>query len=307
MASLQLTASQSLALFDILTHHEAYAEIRALRDPATIATFGAPLEPENTTSSSPLIQTLLQRFLLVLPGLRDVSPDFWTRNVKGLATALDDTNLSESYDKGSIGIRRTLSTAIAAMVEYVSRGTLGGYPKSSINTDRQYDLDNPDDVIAAWDDFLQQIIYGDLLDRMFTKAAETDKLLDHEPVVQAGVKYALVMCEPQSSAWGSLQHLTGFSCGSFLHYILIISPRGQSMLPLLTRVHNMAPYFLIRQTLKVGNAASMLSGMVKLILAKLNMSTVTSWFGGQGSDSGMNLLQQYFQPCPDTFVLAYPF
>ena len=307
MASSQLTPSQSHALFDILTHHEAYAEIRALRHPTTIATFGAPLEPENTTSSSPLIQTLLQRFLLVLPGLRDVSPDFWTRNVKGLASALDDTNLSESYDKGSIGIRRTLSTAIAAMVEYVSRGTLGGYPKSSINTDRQYDLDDPDDVIAAWDDFLQQIIYGDLLDRMFVKAAETDKLSDHEPVVQAGVKYALVMCEPRSSAWGSLQRLTGFSCGSFLHYILIISPRGQSMLPLLTRAHNMAPYFLIRQTLKVGNAASMLSGMVKLILAKLNMSTVTTWFGGQGSDSGMNLLQQYLRPCPDSLFLAYPF
>lgn len=197
MASPQLTTHQSQALFDILTHHEAYAEIRALRNPATIATFGAPLEPENTTSSSPLVQTLLQRFLLNLPGLRDVSPDFWTRDVKGLATALDDANLSESYDKGSIGIRRTLSTAIAAMVEYVSRGTLGGYPKSSISTDRQYDLDNPDDVVAAWDDFLQQIIYGDLLDRMFKKAAETDQLSDHELVVQAGVKYALVMCEPQ--------------------------------------------------------------------------------------------------------------
>ena len=37
----------------------------------------------------------------------------------------------------------------------------------------------------------------------------------------------------------------------------------------------------------------MLSGMVKLVLAKMNMSTVTTWFGGQGSDAGMNLLQQY--------------
>ena len=68
----------------------------------------------------------------------------------------------------------------------------------------------------------------------------------------------------------------------------------------------MAPYFLIRQTLKVGNAASMLSGMVKLVLAKLNMSTVTTWFGGQGSDSGMNLLQQLFQSYSDACFLAYP-
>ena len=79
---------------------------------------------------------------------------------------------------------------------------------------------------------------------------------------------------------------------SFLHYTLITSPRGQSILPLVTRTHNLAPYFLIRQTLKVGNAASMLSGMVKLVLAKMNMSTVMTWFGGQGSDAGMNLLQQ---------------
>ena len=69
----------------------------------------------------------------------------------------------------------------------------------------------------------------------------------------------------------------------------------------------MAPYFLIRQTLKVGNAASMLSGMVKLVLAKLNISTVTTWFGGQGSDSGMNLLQQYFHFWSVACFLAYSF
>lgn len=65
------------------------------------------------------------------------------------------------------------------------------------------------------------------------------------------------------------------------------------MLPLLARAHNLAPYFLVRQILKVGNAAAVLNGMVKLTLAKMNMSTVTSWFGGQQSDSGMNLMQQY--------------
>lgn len=52
------------------------------------------------------------------------------------------------------------------------------------------------------------------------------------------------------------------------------------------------PYFLVKQTLKVGNAASMLNGMTQLLLAKMNLSTITSWFGGQHSDSGMNLLQQ---------------
>lgn len=74
------------------------------------------------------------------------------------------------------------------------------------------------------------------------------------------------------------------------------------MLPLLVKAHNLSPYFLIRQTLRVGNAAAMLNGMVKLILAKMNLSTVTTWFGGQASDSGMNLLQQCKSiPCECTF------
>lgn len=65
------------------------------------------------------------------------------------------------------------------------------------------------------------------------------------------------------------------------------------MISLLNRVHRLAPYFLIKQTLKVGNAATMLNGMVQLLLAKMNFSTVASWFGGQPADNGMNLLQQY--------------
>ncbi len=65
------------------------------------------------------------------------------------------------------------------------------------------------------------------------------------------------------------------------------------MVALLNRLHRLAPYYLIKQTLKVGNAASMLNGMTQLLLAKMNLSTLTSWFGGQASDSGMNLLQQY--------------
>lgn len=65
------------------------------------------------------------------------------------------------------------------------------------------------------------------------------------------------------------------------------------MVSLLNRLHRLTPYFLMKQTLKIGNAASMLNGMTQLLLAKMNLSTLTSWFGGQASDSGMNLLQQY--------------
>ena len=275
MGTQYLSPSQAHALFDILTHHETYSEIQALKDPKVVLAFEVPGEPNKPDSSaSPLLQILLHKFIYVLPGLRDVAPDFWI-NVRKLVGALAEGNLSESYDKGSIGIRKTLSTATASIVEYVSRGCLGGYPRHAEQKDRQYNRSDPDDVVAAWDEFLQQVIYGDMMDRLFAKAAETDKLSDHEPLVQAAHEYAFTIL------------------ASFLHYIIVISPRGQSIIPLLSKAHNLAPYFMMRQTLKVGNAASMLNGMVKLILAKMNLSTVTSWFGGQPSDSGMNLMQQY--------------
>lgn len=195
MISSQLSPTQAKALFDILTHHESYAEIQALKEPQAIADFGLPLQPKNSPeSSSPQLQILLQAFVTVLPGLRDVPSDFWETNIKGLATALDDANLSESYDKGSIGIRKTLSTAIASMIEYVLRGVLGGYPKYGRKKHGEYDTSNPDDVIAAWDQFLHEVIYEDMLDKLFAKAAETDKLTDHEPLVQAAHEYAIVMC-----------------------------------------------------------------------------------------------------------------
>lgn len=285
MGSQHLSPRQAHALFDILTHHETYAEIQALKDPKIVSDFEAPGEAKKLDSSaSPLLQILLHKFVYVLPGLRDVAPDFWI-NVRKLVVTLAEGNLSESYDKGSIGIRKTLSTATASIVEYVSRGCLGGYPKHAGQTERQFNSSDPDDVVAAWDEFLQQVIYGDMLERLFAKAAETDRLSEHEPLVQAAHEYACTIL------------------ASFLHYIVVISPRGQSIIPLLTKAHNLAPYFMIRQTLKVGNAASMLNGMVKLILAKMNMSTLTSWFGGQPSDSGMNLMQQYVKLSP---IMVYP-
>ncbi|KAL8667880.1 MAG: hypothetical protein Q9202_000345 [Teloschistes flavicans] len=262
----QLSSRQAHALFDILTSHATLTEIENLKYTDIIATFGPPLQPQPSTnqeSSSPLLRILLQSFILDLPGFRNVTSHFWTDSVVPLAKALDNSNLSESYDKASVGIRRTLSTAIASIVESVSRGRLGGYPKKSLKQDSLYDQGNPEDVVKAWDDFLQRIIYGNLLDKMFVKAAQTDKLSDHEPVVQAAHQYAVIML------------------ASLLHHNLIVSPRGQSIISLLNRVHRLAPYFLIKQTLRVGNAASMLNGMTQLLLAKMNLSTLTSWFGGQ--------------------------
>ena len=195
MDSLELPPERLRALLDILTHHEAYAEIAAFKCKSSISTFGEPMQEDVATAlrSSPLIRLLLHKFILVLPGLREVDADFWTDKIPSFATALANCNLSESYDKGSIGIRRTLSTAIAALVERVSYGVLGGFSAPNRPPTGSYNVSIPGDIQAAWNDFLQQTIYGNLIDSLFAKAAETDDLSEHDEIVQAAHEYVLIM------------------------------------------------------------------------------------------------------------------
>lgn len=84
-----------------------------------------------------------------------------------------------------------------------------------------------------------------------------------------------------------------------LHYTLILSPEGPAMLRLIESVHKLIPYMMVRQTLKIGNVATMLSGMMRIILAKVSVASVTNWMGlSSGADEGMNLLQQYVSHHP---------
>lgn len=79
-----------------------------------------------------------------------------------------------------------------------------------------------------------------------------------------------------------------------MHYTLVLSPEGPAMLRLIASVHGLLPYTVIRQTLKIGNVASMISGIMRIVLAKVSVSAVTNWIGlSTGADEGMNLLQQY--------------
>jgi hypothetical protein len=78
-----------------------------------------------------------------------------------------------------------------------------------------------------------------------------------------------------------------------MHYFLIISPKGQYLLKLAANANRLVPYMVIRQTLKIGNVASMISAMVRVILAKMSVKSVTNWIGlTGGDDEGMNLMQQ---------------
>jgi hypothetical protein len=195
MAPKTLSAQQAHALFDVLTHHETHDEIQRFKYPSAIENYGPPFEnPDGSPSDSPILQTLLYRFVLQLPGLKDAPPDFWQRRIQTIIKKLGDAELSESYDKGTLGSRRTLATGISTVIEYPARGVLGGLPKKPKHNENSedYDLSDPDEVIEAWDDFLQELIYGDMMDELFQKVSETDRLEDHRNLVRCAHEYILV-------------------------------------------------------------------------------------------------------------------
>ena len=187
-----LTPEQQHALVDILFHSETYYEIQKFVRPGTIKAYGPPFQDDIKQSDAPILQTLLSTFILKLPGLRDVSPEFWKVRIADLIEELSQAELSESYDKGLLGVRKTLATAISALIEYPARGSLGGVPKREHGAKKEYDINNADDVMRSWHDAMQEAIYGDLLDEMFAKAAETDDLTKHPSLVQAMHEFVVV-------------------------------------------------------------------------------------------------------------------
>ena len=77
-----------------------------------------------------------------------------------------------------------------------------------------------------------------------------------------------------------------------MHYTLVLSPKGQYLLKLLDYANKLVPYLMIKQTLKIGNIATMIQGLLKIVLAKMSLTSVTNWIGITASqDSGLNLLQ----------------
>jgi hypothetical protein len=194
MSSSPLTPAQTHALFDILIHHQLYAEIEAFKYPSAISSYGYPFKKEDgTQTTAPLLQSMLNKFVLQLPGLKSVGPNFWQEKVKVLVAKMAEADLSESYDKGAIGARRALATAISSLLEYVARGMLGGYPvKEGKVEEKVYDTSKPEDVVQAWDDAMRDLIHGDLLDDVFKQTAKTGKLEDHSSLVQAAHEFLLL-------------------------------------------------------------------------------------------------------------------
>lgn len=296
-----LTPQQAHALFDILTHVEVYNEIQRFKYPDAIENYGHPFAIEDgAPSTSPVLQSLLERFVLPLPGLRNVKEEFWQQRCQVLVEKLGAAELSESYDKGAIGSRRTLATACAAIVEYPARGCLGGIEckGNGERVEDEYDVSDADDVIRAWEDFCEELVHGNMIDHLFDEAAKTGDLNEHTDLVKGAHEFILVKYSHHARYGRPRTNGFNNSLASFLHYIMIHSPDGPYLARVVENVNKLVPYLAMRQALKVGNAATMINTMVKLVLAKLSVTSLTNWIGlSNSANEGMNLLQQYVLTC----------
>ncbi|KAB5542818.1 PX-associated-domain-containing protein [Coniochaeta sp. 2T2.1] len=298
----RLSPPQLHALFDILTHYQTYAEVESFKHPSTIAHYGRPftlINPDSNSSdtsdpkryasesSAPILASFLKSVILPLPGVRDLSSDFWSVRLQGILGKLAEAELSESYDKGAVGTRKTLATVASVIQEITARGTLGGCPKGDRrDLHRSYDTSSAEDLSQAWEDAVHELVYGDLVDELFDCAIKHDSLEHHSPTIKAVSDYVIL-------------HL-----GTFMHHVFVLSSEGQYLLKLVQNVHQLVPYSMIKQTLRIGNAATMINGMVKLLLAKLSVGAFSNWVGlTQNADDGVNLLQS---PCRIiTLVLSW--
>ncbi|KAI1781351.1 PX-associated-domain-containing protein [Hypoxylon cercidicola] len=284
MSSATLSPQQLEALLDILVHHETYSEVQSFKDPAAIEKYGYPFDAsapkkkssETQRSSSPLLQLLLTRLVLPVPGIRDLPSEFWSSKFRNLMRRFAEANLSESYDKGTLGSRKRLASAASVIHECITRGLLSGVPNNALpNLNGKYDVHTAQDLTRAWDDVVQHLVYGDLVDELFDEFTKTTSIENHSPAVEAAVESAIIYI------------------ATFLHHLFVHSAEGPYLLKLLSNVHSLVPYTVVGQTLRVGNAGTMINAMVRLFLAKVSVGAISNWLGfTQNASDGMNLFQR---------------
>ncbi|KAI0010231.1 PX-associated-domain-containing protein [Xylariaceae sp. FL0662B] len=281
MSSTALSSPQLRALLDILVHYETYTEVQSFKDPRAIDNYGYPFDGNSQSgpardSASPLLQLLLTRIVLPIPGVRDLPPEFWSVKFRRIMKRFGEAELSESYDKGTLGSRKRLASAASVIHESVTRGLLSGVFGGPLpNLQEKYDLNRAEDLTRAWDDVVRQVVYGDLIDEIFDSLTESTNVEEHSPAVKAAIHHAIVYI------------------ATFLHHVFVLSPEGPYLLKLLDNVHKLIPYSMIGQTLRVSNAGTMITGLVRLFLAKVSVGAVSNWIGlTQNAADGMNLLQR---------------
>lgn len=194
---LSLTPAELEALFNILTHFQTFDEFRNLRYEDNMSRFGPPATP---ASGGPTPFPLLQQLTSAVVSPTLFTPEGWAAQI-GLGARLASANLSDSYDKGFSGLRKNASTGMSAGLESVARGFLVGRsrdPAVNLATlkNEKYDRSDARSLEHAWDDCVQGLMYGDLLDRIFDAVKATPELDDVPPVAKAALDYFLVWYAP---------------------------------------------------------------------------------------------------------------
>ncbi|KAL7955074.1 hypothetical protein V8C34DRAFT_327517 [Trichoderma compactum] len=232
-------------------------------------------------STSPLLQFMLTKLVLPLPGVRDLPAGFWNVRMQGLLARFAEAELSESYDKGAMGTRKTLATGASSVLEMVARGILGGVVRMTGEEEEkktkkgEYDETKAEDLLRAFGDVLEDWAYGDLMGRLSGHVTATEDVESFSPAFKAAMNYAII------------------NVATFAHHTFTVSPEGQDLLKLIENLNSLIPYKMIKQTLRIGNAATMISGMMRLMLAKISVTSLTNWVGlTANADDGMNLLQR---------------
>lgn len=294
-----LTAPQLQALLDILIHHETYAEVQSFQSPEAIEKYGWPFVDRGKDggpalphhpSSSPLLQLLLTRLILGAPAARDLSTDFWPVKFKGIMRRFGEADLSDSYDKGTLGTRKRLATAASTVHEAVTRGLLSGVSCDHLpDLHGQYNGEDAEDLAKSWRDCICYLVYGNLIDEIFHQLTYTSDLESHSPALKGAIEYAIL-------------HIA-----TFLHQVFVLSPEGPYLLKLIENVHRLVPYTMVGQTLRIGNAASMINGMSKLFLSKVSMGAISNWMGlTSNAADGMNLSESCLAHFASAAMIANP-
>ncbi|QRV73975.1 PXB domain protein [Ceratobasidium sp. AG-Ba] len=271
-----LTPSQAHALFNFLTHAQTLGEMQSLKVPGRVSNSGPPFDPAlgpkvEGVPPLPILNYLLRRLALTLPGFQDVPLNVWSQHAQIILEGLAAQDLSDSFDKGSISKRKILGFAVVIIAEYAIRGALGGVPGRDRHKPAQkaeWDPNNPQDVLAAWDELIYGFAYGTQMEELVDWVVKTDDLTELPPSLQAAHQFATM------------------TCASFMHYLFAVNPAGPTLVTLIKRVHGLLPYGLIRQTLRVSNAATLLSAVLRIFLQ--HAPSVRGWFSGR---RGQNLLQ----------------
>ena len=95
------------------------------------------------------------------------------------------------------GTRKVLATGSSGLLEMVSRGFLGGVKRTNQSEKKdakkvEYDRTKATDLIKAWDDVVEGLVYGGLVDEMFDQFSKTSDVESHSPVIGAAAEYAII-------------------------------------------------------------------------------------------------------------------